>query len=136
MRNTPRAILWLAFIGLIFSARPLVTGPTSGAPRVAVTLVLGVGAWLITPYLLLGRRVGWRPLMPSAVLTAIGMAGVGIWSVLWMPHTFAASAQQFGIIGIGFALMSWLFAASVVVVVATTRGAMIAARRDKRRGPP
>src|SRR3954471_6910768 len=132
MRNTPRAILWLAFVGLVFSVRPLVTGPMSGAPRVAVTLALGVGVWLLTPYLLLGRRLGWRRLLPSALLTAVGMAGVGIWSVLWMPHTFAASAKQFGIIGIGFALMSWLFAASVVVVVGTTGGAMLGHRLEKR----
>jgi membrane protein len=136
MRNTPRAMLWLAFIGLVFSVRPLVTGPVSGPPRVALTLAIGVGVWLVTPYLLLGRRVAWRHLLPSAVLTGIGMAGVGIWSVLWMPRTFAASAQQFGIIGIGFALIGWLFAASVVVVVATTGGAMVADRLDKRRGPP
>src|SRR4051812_16162386 len=133
-RNTPRAILWLAFLAATLALRPLITGQLSGAPRVAVTLVLGVGVWLLTPYLLLGRRVAWRHLLPSALLTAVGMAGVGIWSVVWMPHTFAASAQQFGIIGIGFALMSWLFAASVVIVVATTGGAMIADRLDHRGG--
>src|SRR4051795_5621988 len=128
MRNTPRGMLWLAFLAALFTIRPLITGPLSGAPRVAVTLAIGVGVWLLTPYLLLGRRVGWRRLLPSALLTAVGMAGVGIWSVLWMPHTIAASARQFGVIGIGFALMSWLFAAAVVVVVATAGGSTITDR--------
>ena len=66
--------------------------------------------WLITPYLLLGRRLHWLRLLPVAVLSVIGMTGVGIWSVLWMPHTIAASADQFGVIGIGFALLTWFVA--------------------------
>ena len=42
------------------------------------------------------------------MLTAIGMAGVGVWAVIWMPHTLATSARQFGVIGIGFALLTYL----------------------------
>jgi membrane protein len=84
--------------------------------------------WLLTPYLLLGRRVTWQRLLPGAVLTAIGMAGVGVWAVIWMPHTLATSAQQFGVIGIGFALLTYLVVVGSVVVVATTGGALIADR--------
>jgi membrane protein len=135
MRNTPRGLLWLCFLGAVLTVRPLLMDPLTGVARVGGTLALGVGMWLVTPYLLLGRRVRWGRLLPTAVLTGIGMAGVGIWSVLWMPHTITASAQQFGVIGIGFALMSWLFAAAVVVVVATAGGAMIADRLAEKDGP-
>jgi len=128
MRNTPRGLLWLAFLVALAALRPLIMNPLDGVPRVVATLALAVATWLVTPYLLLGRRVSWRRLLPAALLTAAGMAGVGVWSVLWMPHAFAASAQQFGIAGIGFALMSWLFAAAVVIVVATAGGAVIADR--------
>ena len=86
----------------------------------------------MTPYLLLGRRVRWRRLLPSAVLTAFGMTGVGIWSVIWMPHTLATSAAQFGVIGIGFAMLTWFVAVACVLVVATTGGAMIADRLARR----
>lgn len=128
MRNTPRGLLWLTFIVALAALRPLITSPLDGVVRVAVTLALGVATWLVTPYLLLGRRVAWRRLLPAALLTAVGMGGVGVWSVLWMPHAIAASGQQFGIAGIGFALMSWLFAAAVVIVIATAGGAVIADR--------
>lgn len=134
MRNTPRGVLWLVFLVVLAGARPIVTSPFGGELKVVVTLIISVGGWIITPYLLLGKRVAWRPLLPGALLTALGMAGVGIWSVVWMPHTLAASAQQFGVIGVGFALMSWLFAVAVVVVVATTGGAMITARLARRGG--
>jgi uncharacterized membrane protein YcfT len=39
-----------------------------------------------------------------------------------------AAAAQFGVIGIGFAMLTWFVAVAVVVVVATTGGATIADR--------
>jgi membrane protein len=128
MRNTPRAIYWLAFVAVYFAVRPVVTAPFHGSLRVGVTIGLGVALWLITPYLLLGRRVRWLRLLPGAVLTAIGMTGVAIWSVIFMPHQLASSAAQFGVIGIGFAMLTWFVAVAAVIVVTTTGGATIADR--------
>jgi membrane protein len=128
MRNTPRALLWLCVLGAMLVVRPVLLRPLDGVAQVVGTIALGVLIWLVTPYLLLGRRVPWRTLLPTSLLTAVGMAGVAVWSVLWMPRTIAASAAQFGVIGIGFALMSWLFAAAVVIVVATAGGATITDR--------
>jgi hypothetical protein len=62
------------------------------------------------------------------VLSVIGMTGVGVWSVLWMPHTITTSADQFGVIGIGFALLTWMVAVAGVLVVAATGGALISDR--------
>ncbi|MDA0184739.1 hypothetical protein OJ997_30835 [Solirubrobacter phytolaccae] len=132
MRNTLRALLWLSTITLIVTLRPIVTEPLSGWLLIASTLAIGTMTWLLTPYLLLGRRVRPLRLLPSAVLTAIGMAGVGIWSVIWMPHTLSTSASQFGIIGIGFAMLTWFVAVSSVIVVTTTGGATIAERWIKK----
>lgn len=128
MRNTPRAVGWLLVIVLLVTLRPIVTDPLQGWVAVAVALSLSVVIWLITPYLLLGRRVRPLRLLPGAALTAIAMAGVGIWSVLWMPHTLAQSAAQFGVIGIGFAMLTWFVAVASVIVVTTTGGAAIADR--------
>ena len=136
MRNTPRALVWLGAVTLFLAVRPIVLDPLEGWVNVAATLALSVLLWLLTPYLLLGRRVSWQRLFPGAVLAAIGMAGVGVWSVLWMPHLLASSARQFGLIGIGFALMTWLIAAAGVIVVTTTGGAMIADRWRRARGAP
>jgi len=69
------------------------------------------------------------------VLSVIGMTGVGIWSVLWMPHTIASSADQFGVIGIGFALLTWFVAVAGVLVVAATGGAMVSDRLIAWRQP-
>lgn len=136
VKNTPRALLWLVVVTIFFGLRPLVLAPFSGTLEVVLTLALSVLIWLVTPYLMLGRRVSWKRLLPGAILSALGIAGVGIWSVLWMPHTLASSASQFGLIGIGFALLTWLVAVAGVIVVTSTGGALIADRieaaRDRR----
>lgn len=135
IRNTPRAILWLLVVTVFVSVRPLVLDLIPGGwLHAAATLAESTLLWLITPYLLLGRRVSWQRLLPGALLTAIGMAGVGVWAVIWMPHTLATSAQQFGVIGIGFALLTYLVVVGSVVVLATTGGALIADRVSAFRG--
>jgi membrane protein len=133
-RNTPRAALWLLVVTVFVALRPLVLDLIPGGwVHAAATLALSTLLWLITPYLLLGRRVSWQRLLPGALLTALGMAGVGIWAVLWMPHTLATSARQFGVIGIGFALLTYLVVVGAVVVVGTTGGALIADRVSRFR---
>jgi membrane protein len=132
MRNTPRALGWLLVVGAVIAARPIVTDPFSGWLLVAVTLTMNTLLWLVTPYLLLGRRVRPVRLLPASFLAAIGMAGIGVWSVLYMPHALASSAAQYGVIGIGFAMLTWFVAVAAMLVVATTGGATIADRWIKQ----
>ena len=103
MRNT-LGVIWLLAVTILLTGRPIVLGGLSGRLETIMSLTLSGALWLITPYFLLGRRLHWLRLLPVALLSAIGMTGVGIWSVLWMPHMIASSADQFGVIGIGFAL--------------------------------
>jgi membrane protein len=65
-------------------------------------------------------------------VTAERLPRVGIWSAIWMPHTFATFAREFGVIGVGFALLTWLVAIGFVLVVAATGGAAITERHERR----
>ena len=136
MRNTKWGVVWLLVVTLLFTARPMVLGGLSGRLETIMSLLISGALWLVTPYLLLGRRLHWVRLLPVSVLSVIGMTGVGIWSVLWMPHTIQSSADQFGVIGIGFALLTWFVAVAGVLVVAATGGAMISDRVSGWRQPP
>jgi membrane protein len=77
--------------------------------------------------------VHWSRLIGIALLSALGMSGVGIYTVIYMPHAISDSAQQYGVFGIGFALLSWLFVSACVLVAAATGGAMITERIEHRR---
>jgi membrane protein len=135
MRNTKWGIVWLLFLCLESALRPVLVGQLSETFEAILSLTMSALLWLITPYLLLGRRLHWRRLVPVALLSTIGMTGVGIWSVLWLPHTISTSAQQYGIIGIGFALLAWLVAIGGVLVVADSGGAVISDRIARRHEP-
>jgi membrane protein len=133
MRNTKWALLWLAVVCAVLSIRPAVVGSLRGPAETIATLAISGLVWLATPHLLLGRRLRWRRLAPAAVLSTIGMTGVGVWSVLFMPQVVASSSREFGVIGIGFALLTWLVAVAVVLVIAASGGALIADRFDEHR---
>jgi membrane protein len=124
IRGTPWHLLWLALIPAYFSLRPVVSDIGGGVWRVIASLLLGVVAWLLTPYVLLGRRLHWRELLPGAALTAIGMTVLMAFSLVYLPHSLSTSAKQFGAIGIAFALLSWLVLAGFVLVGTAAAGAL------------
>ncbi|HXA55201.1 MAG TPA: YhjD/YihY/BrkB family envelope integrity protein [Solirubrobacteraceae bacterium] len=124
VRGTPWHLLWIALIPLYVSVRPLVAGLASGWWHVAGSLLLGTGAWLLTPYVLLGRRLPWRELLPGAGLAALGMTVLMAFSLVYLPHSLTVYAQRFGAIGIAFALLSWLVLAGFVLVGTAAAGAV------------
>ena len=127
MRNTRWALLWLLILFVVAAVRPLIDrGPVTG-------LILSAAIWLATPYLLLGRRVHWSRLIGVALLSAVGMSGVGIYTVIYMPHAIGDASEQYGVFGIGFALLSWLFVTACVLVAAATGGALITSRIERHR---
>jgi membrane protein len=101
--------------------------------RLVLSILLVGVLWLGTPYILLARRVPWRRLMPTACITGIGMTALALSTAVWMPRTVAASSQQFGVIGVAFALLSWLVAAGVVLVLSAAGGVVIDERLRARR---
>ncbi len=66
------------------------------------------------------------------MLTASSLAAFGVASVVYMPHTIGTAAGEFGFIGIGFALLSWLFVAAFIVVATAALGATLAEPAEAR----
>jgi membrane protein len=135
VRGTPWDLTWLAVVAAAITLRPLVVDAIGGGAGAAIALVLNCAVWLVTPYLLLARRVAWQRLVPGALLTTFGMSALSAWSLVWMPRAVASSARQFGVIGVGFALLTWLVVAGGVLALGATGGALVDARRSGDRPP-
>jgi membrane protein len=135
MRGTPAALSWLAAVVVFLTLRPLASGVFDEKPvlELCVSLALGAILWTMTPYLLLARRLSSRVLLPGALLAAVGNTALAVTSVIWLPRTIDNSADQYGAIGVAFALLGWLVAASFVLVGAATGGAVTAERIGGRR---
>lgn len=136
IRGTPWHLLWIALIPIYLTLRPLVSELAGGWWHVAGSLLLGAGAWLATPYILLGRRMAWQRLVPGAVFTALGMTVLGGASLIYLPHSVSSSARHYGAIGIAFSLLSWLVLAGFVLVGTATAGAVALRQLEAYRSRP
>lgn len=128
-----RQVAWM--VGLIvYSAvlsplHDLEHGHSLGVVYAASAIALGATFWVWTPYVLLGRRIHWRRMLPTGLLTASGISLYSVGTALFLPAIFTRNAERYGLIGIAFALVTWLFAYAGVVIVC----AVMAGTWDRRR---
>ena len=121
-------VLLLSLIGTFLR------GTVAGALHLLVRLVVAIAFWLLISWLLLGRRIRWRPLIPGALASGIGTVAVHFGSGIYMPHVIAKNAARYGAIGITFAIMTWLYIIGLVLVIGAVVGAQLGGARLVRRG--
>jgi membrane protein len=95
----------------------------------AVNVALGTLMWMWTPYVLLAQRIPARELLPTGLLTAVATTGFGIASLVYLPAVMTNNAARYGLIGVAFALVSWLFAYAFAIIAAVVIGAVLAGRK-------
>jgi membrane protein len=127
VRGAFRGLVWIAglaaFLAFVVPIRNWVQH-IGGAPfYIVVTVVTSTALWAWTPYVLLAGRVHWHRLVPSALLVAVGLAVLTAASVIYMPSTIERSAESYGLIGVTFAFVTWLFVSALVIIVAGVIGA-------------
>jgi membrane protein len=114
-------LAWLAVFaaygGLLGALRVHLTGPVGTPLFYVLSLVGSVFLWWATAWAMLGRRIRWRPLLPTAVLTGAGLSAYAVTSSIWMPRVLASHVAQFGFFGLSLALVTWFVGAAFVLVV-------------------
>jgi membrane protein len=125
-RDMPRALIWLAvWLGWLFAGGGWV-GPWVRArgPVVfaVVGLVLFTGFWWFTMWLLLAGRISWHRLFPSAVATGVFWLGMEAVFAAVFSGMVTSNAQEYGPIGSVFALVAYLIAIGVVVILGAVTG--------------
>jgi membrane protein len=122
LRGTVSGLVWLAFFALYVSLHPALDRFVERTGGVVLSLAGAFLVGLMTPYLLLGRRLPWRRLMLQAALTAGGIVALGIWSAIYMPRAIGSSASAYGSIGVAFAMLTWLWGLGIVLVASAVYG--------------
>jgi membrane protein len=92
--------------------------PAGSVMAFVLRVVVNTAVWIALQSLLLSRRIPIRRLLRSSVVIAAGSAILSLYSALWMPRVIASNAEDYGIIGITFALLTWLIVVSLCMVVA------------------
>jgi len=108
-------LLWLLGGGLLFTGSFALTAAVQFLPavlaplQILVALALGVGMFLWTMKVLPNRNVGWRALLPGALLGAVGFEVLKLVGGIYVPRAVSSSSALYGSIGVVFALLAWLF---------------------------
>jgi membrane protein len=140
MRPRALGLAWLAGAGLLFVVAAGVAAALNFLPALLapVGVVVGLGVnftlWIWTTRLLPNRDVGWRPLVPGAIVGAIGLEALKIGGAVYIPRLVESSSQLYGSIGVIFALLAWLLLFSRLVVYAEALNAVLYQRRPEPKG--
>ena len=125
-RDMLRGLIWLAaLVGcsvLAGWAGPGLRGAGGPVLLAVIGLVVFTGFWWFTIWFLLAGRISWRDLFPAAVATAVFWLGMEAVFSVFFSSTVISDDKKYGPIGVVFALMSWLIAIGVVIILGAVVG--------------
>ncbi|GAA3979743.1 YhjD/YihY/BrkB family envelope integrity protein [Streptomyces plumbiresistens] len=132
-RTPVRAAVWrwlvwlLVWLGVLLVQAPLRDGFGGGAVIGGVLSLLSATLlWWWSQHLLLGGRIGWRNLLPGALLAGPGTVVLSWAAGLFVPTAMERSLQEFGPLGPVFTFLSWLIAVFLVAVSGLALGQYVA----------
>jgi membrane protein len=128
-----RRLLWLAllFAGTFLASQFGKPVRDFGGPVLLaiIGLVLLTGFFWLTMWFLLGGRVPWEELLPSAIATAVCWVGMEIVFSLVYSSSVINDYKKYGGIGVVIAMMSYLIAIAVVIILGAIAGQLWRERR-------
>jgi membrane protein len=127
MKDFHRQLMWIvAVLGvstLAGWALPEVRAVSFGPILLGVTgFALELVFWWFTMWLLVSRRVPWRGLLQPAIATSAFWTGLGVFSKFYFSSTIIGDYHEYGSLGVAFAIMSWLIAVGVVIILGAVVG--------------
>jgi membrane protein len=128
-----RRLVWIGGLAVYLLVTLTVDGLRDSGDDLETLYRVAVGAGAIvfytwTPYVLLGRRVRRVALAPTIALTLLTAIAFSLVSSFYMPDLASSQAERYGTVGFAFALLTWLFVQSMLIVVSAIVGAAIAER--------
>jgi membrane protein len=135
-RHTPQRVVWLAAaLGVTLASDWTLPWLSSigGSALVGLSSLIGATAfWWFSMWLLLGGRLAWRELFPSALATGICWLGMVLAFRLTISGIITSNYAQYGTIGVVFVIMTLLIAIGVVVVLGALLGVAWRERGSRR----
>jgi len=132
-RHTPQRLIWLAAaLGLTLATdwvQPWLNTIGGSALVGLSSLLAGTAFSWFSMWLLLGGRLAWRELFPSALATGICWLGLVLAFRLTLSGTITSSYTKYGTIGVVFVIMSLFIAIGVVIVLGALLGVAWRERR-------
>lgn len=140
MRGTVSGLAGLGALILILFSQGWLTHLLSAdsiprAASLAIETAALVPLWALFMWLMVSRRVGYRILLITAAISAAGQVALSWWTRLYVPHLISVDAERYGVIGVAFALVSWLVLVAYLLVGSAVVGVELTDRL-RRADPP
>jgi membrane protein len=135
MRNLYRLLIWIVALCLAVALESVVGRPvrnvSAGGELVeVVTFAIMTPFFWWTMHFLLGGRVSWRKLLPSAVATGVFFTGLGVFSKFYFSSTIISDSKTYGMIGAVFSIVTWLIAIGAVIILGAVAGVVWEDRKN------
>ncbi|MFF8873143.1 ribonuclease BN [Streptomyces massasporeus] len=123
-----RWLLWLmVWLACLLLQAPLRSAfGAGGVPGVLLSVLSATLLWWWSQHLLLGGRIGWRSLLPGALLAGSGTVLLSLAARVLVPTAMERSLEEFGPLGPVFTFLSWLIAVFLVAVSGLALGEYVA----------
>ncbi|MDQ4133572.1 MAG: YihY/virulence factor BrkB family protein, partial [Actinomycetota bacterium] len=121
-RDKLKGLVWLSgatavLLGSLALSAAINFLPTAFAPlSILVGVAVNLGLWLWTLKVLANRDVGWRSLLPGAVMGAIGLEILKLVGSVYVPYAAKSASALYGTLGVVFATLAWLLILGRLVV--------------------
>jgi membrane protein len=138
LRQLWRPLVWLGSLLMVVVAVAMVGSLAGGVAGAVLTAALCsplvlLWVWWMQRFLLAGR-VAWSALLPSALVTAAGIAAFSVATSVYLSRAIIWNADKYGPIGVVFVLMSWLTWFSTVLLGGAVVGHFLHQRRNGSSG--
>jgi membrane protein len=139
MKDVPYQLVCLVVLAAVLAVAGWAGPPlrSSAGPVVlaAVGLVTATIVWWFAMWVLLAGRIPWRELFPAAVATGLFWVGMDTFFALTFSGWVTSDQEKYGSIGVVFALMSFLIAVGVVVLLGAVVGSVWRERHPSHTAP-
>ena len=120
----------LAWIGSLFAS-----ADHNRLIALPLQLLLAIPVWVLFIRLMLSRRRSARDVLPSAIVSSIAQVLLSWGTQVYVPHLIEVDAERYGVIGVAFAIVSWLVIMAYLLVGTAVVGAELALWLEQRGQP-
>jgi uncharacterized BrkB/YihY/UPF0761 family membrane protein len=101
-------------------------------------MLVPAGLWLLASLRLFPHppQLGWRDLVPGALLVGVGIEALHIFTVVWISHSFERKSATYGAIGGSLSLLLWAYVVGRILAASPVVNAVIWRRAHAHDLPP
>lgn len=111
------ALALLALTQSILADRPF-----DNVIETAARFVIWTVVWTYVPWVLMRTEISLRALTFTGAIISVALTALGVFGTVYLPIVLTTGAEEFGVLGLVFVYISWLFVLSFAIVGATVVG--------------